>query len=171
MRKVILYIAMSLDGYIARENDAIDFLGGQTNSEVDYGFEAFLDSVDTLIMGAKTYHEIHEVISPNVWPYPNQEVFVFSNSYLGRTEHFEFISGDIAEFISKQSHKLGKDTWIIGGRSVIEPLITKDLIDRYVITIMPILIGSGKRLFSEYPNDILDITLVQKSIRYGDVDL
>ena len=41
MRKVILYIAMSLDGYIARENDAIDFLGGQTNSEVDYGFEAF----------------------------------------------------------------------------------------------------------------------------------
>lgn len=155
MRKVILYIAMSLDGYISRENDAIDFLGGQTNIEVDYGFDAFLDSVDTLIMGSKTYKEITEKISIDIWLYPNKEVFVFSNQFVGRTEHVKFVQGDLLDFVEKLKHQSGKDIWIIGGRGVIDPLIKHNAIDRYVITVMPILIGSGKKLFTEFESDIL----------------
>ncbi len=153
MRKVILYIACSLDGYIARNNDAIDFLGGHTAEVVDYGYDAFLSTVDTLILGSKTYLELIHHLAIDAWPYPSKTVYVFSKRLKGKNEEVSFVDGDVVTFVDQLKQQEGKDIWIVGGRGVIEPLLKSKRIDRFVITIMPILIGSGKPLFSILDSD------------------
>lgn len=155
MRKVILYIACSLDGYISRTNDAIDFLGGHTNEEVDYGYDQFLSTVDTLILGSQTYLEMINHIAVNAWPYTGKTVYVFSTRLKGKNEEVTFVEGDVVQFVESLKQKDGKDIWIIGGRGVIDPLIQANVIDRYIITFIPSLIGSGKRLFPNMDADLL----------------
>lgn len=153
MRKVILYIACSLDGYISRENDSIDFLAGHTNEEVDYGYEQFLATVDTLILGSQTYLELINHLSIGAWPYTGKTVYVFSSRFKGQNEEVTFVEGDVVSFVEELKHKEGKDIWIVGGRGVIDPLVKSKMIDRFVITFIPNIIGKGKRLFSLIDSD------------------
>lgn len=155
MRKVILYIACSLDGYISRDNDSIDFLAGQTNEIVDYGYDQFLASVDTLILGSKTYSELINHIFVGVWPYVGKKVYVFSNRLKGSNEEVIFVDGDVVQFVESLKQTEGSDIWVVGGRGVIDPLLKAKAIDRYIITLMPNIIGSGKRLFPQLDSDTL----------------
>lgn len=154
MRPVILYIAASLDGYIARDNDAIDFLSGHTDAEVDYGYDQFLSTIDTVILGSRTYIELIQHLSMGAWPYADKKSYVFSNRLSGENEEVEFVKGDVVEFVKTLKKTEGQGIWIVGGRGVIDPLIEANLIDRYVITFVPYIIGSGKRLFSTMETQI-----------------
>lgn len=152
MRKVILFIAMSLDGYIADRYGKVDWLAGQDRQKdtVDT-FEEFVKNIDTVIMGWKTYHQIITELSPEHWVYPNLKSYVVTHQQVTSTQKIIFTSEKPQDIVSKLKQKQGKDIWICGGSQMIHPLLKSQLIDEYYITAIPILLGSGIRLFqSEY---------------------
>lgn len=152
MRKVILFIAMSLDGYIADQYGKVDWLAGQDRQKdtVDT-FEEFVKNIDTVIMGWKTYHQIITELSTEHWVYPNLKSYVVTHQQVTSTQNIIFTSEKPQDIVSKLKQKQGKDIWICGGSQMIQPLLKSQLIDEYYITVIPILLGSGIRLFqSEY---------------------
>ncbi|MFH5811267.1 dihydrofolate reductase family protein [Companilactobacillus sp. FL22-1] len=155
-RKVILYIAETLDGYIAEKDGTIDFL---TNSDfssgdtADHEYEKLVKHIDTVVMGRHTYSQIVNELSPNDYPYGNFENYILTTHPTEGIDNIHFIHDDVSdlvEMLKQQPSK--KDIWIIGGSSIIAPLVNKDLIDVYEICIVPIVLGSGIPLFSEKTN-------------------
>lgn len=152
MRKVILFIAMSLDRYIADQYGKVDWLAGldRQKDTIDT-FEEFVKNIDTVIMGWKTYHQIITELSPEHWVYPNLKSYVVTHQQVTSTHNIIFTSEKPQDIVSKLKQKQGKDIWICGGSQMIQPLLKSQLIDEYYITVIPILLGSGIRLFqSEY---------------------
>ena len=146
-RKVVLYIAQSLDGYIARENDDISWLSIVEREGEDYGYEDFVQNVDTVFMGRKAYEK---VLSFGIeFPHKGRTCYVFSKSLKGSDENVRFFSGDIEELIAKIKMEEGGDIFIDGGAEAVREFRDHDLIDEYIISIIPILLGKGKRLFKE----------------------
>jgi dihydrofolate reductase len=141
MRKVILFIAQSLDGYIARPDGNIDWLF----TDQDYGYREFFSRVDTVVMGRKTY-EVSQ--SFGEYPYAGKAGYVFSRSRSGQQdERVQFISTGPAELIAGLKSKPGKNIWLVGGSEVIKDFLRNDLIDEYVISVHPVILGSGIPLF------------------------
>jgi dihydrofolate reductase len=141
MRPVILFIATSLDGYIARMDGRIDWLF----TDQDYGFREFFSGVDTVVMGRKTY-EVS--LSFGEYPYPGRSGYVYSRTRNGqRDEQVQFISTAPAEFIAGLRKKPGKKIWLVGGSELIQDFVQADLIDEYVISIHPLILGAGIPLF------------------------
>lgn len=146
-RNVVLYIAMSLDGYIARKNEDVSWLEGD-GSEVnaDFGYEAFYSTIDTVIMGRKTYDQI---LTFGDYPYKGTRGYVYTSKEEKSTENVTFTSEDPQSLISRLKEEEGKDIWLIGGAQLIDDFIKKGLIDAYVITIIPTILGSGISLFRD----------------------
>ena len=143
-RKVILYIAMSLDGYIAGEGDNLDFLSTIDSPGEDYGYFTFIHQIDTLIWGRKTYDM---VLSFGVdFPHPGKKVYVISKSRQGSDEHVEYVS-DLPSLITKLKKEEGKHIYCDGGGEIVLELLKHSLIDEMIISIIPHLLGGGKRLF------------------------
>jgi dihydrofolate reductase len=145
--KVVLYIATSLDGYIARDNGDIDWLSIVQTPGEDYGYNQFIKSVDTVIMGRKTYEK---VVSFGIgFPHRNKSCYVLTRS--GRTgdENVEFYSGDVESLIQDIRRKRDGNIFVDGGAEIIHEFMLKDLIDVFVISVVPVLLGSGIRLFRE----------------------
>ena len=141
MRPLILFIATSLDGYIARMDGRIDWLF----ADQDYGFREFFSGVDTVVMGRKTYETS---LSFGEYPYPGRAGYVFSRTRSGeRDEHAHFISTGPAEFLAGLQQKPGKAIWLVGGSELAQAFAQADLIDEYVISIHPVILGSGIPLF------------------------
>ncbi len=141
MRKVILFIASSLDGFIARKSGKIDWLF----TDQDYGYSDFLKTIGVVIMGRKTYEQ---ALTFGEYPYKGVEGYVFSRTRAGaKDENVAFVSGDIASFVKALKAKPGKDIWLIGGAGVIQPFLERDLIDEFSISIHPIMLGDGIPLF------------------------
>ncbi|MCX9012182.1 MAG: dihydrofolate reductase family protein [Candidatus Methanoperedens sp.] len=141
MRKVVLFIASSLDGYIARTSGDVDWLF----TDQDYGYADFLAGVDTVIMGRRTYEQ---ALSFGEYPYKGKQGFVFSRTRKEkRDEHVAFISGGIASFIEGLKKSTGKNIWLVGGSEVIHSCMSHDLIDEFVISVHPIILGDGIPLF------------------------
>jgi len=137
MRKIILFIASSLDGYIARESGEIDWLF----TDQDYGYTEFYAQIDTLIMGNKTYQQ---VLSFGEYPYKDKEVFVFSRTQSGATDNkVKFINNDWVNFIKtlRQSH--GRNIWLVGGAQLIHFFLQHGFIDELILSIHPIILGNG----------------------------
>lgn len=153
MSNVILYIATSLDGFIARPNGNIDWLTSVPNPATggDYGYAELLDSISTTIMGRKTYDE---VIGFGIeWPYTGLDTFVVTTN-----KHFEIKSPDtypltenLKAFVTDLKQKADKDIWLVGGGQLITTFINIGLLDRMIITIIPKLIGEGIPLFASKP--------------------
>ena len=78
-RKVIIYISMSLDGYIADKNGSVDWLAEQSSTQYDYGYSAFLKTIDTILMGKKTYDQIITELSAHTWPYAGKKCYFFTH--------------------------------------------------------------------------------------------
>ncbi|MED1741366.1 dihydrofolate reductase family protein [Bacillus swezeyi] len=144
-RKLTFYGAISVDGYIARENHSLDWLIG-TEGEEDTGYSDFYESVDTILMGRKTYDQIL-ILSPQEFPYQDKQCYVFSRTLTGSTEYVNFINGDIADFSKSLKGKEGKRIWVVGGGEVLHPLLQEKLVDEFVIQIAPSIIGRGIPLF------------------------
>lgn len=146
MKKVKLYIAASIDGYIARPDGDLEWLTGFPNpSKTDYGYQDFLASVDTVIMGNRTYHDI--LCMDMLWPYKDKETYVVTHHSQETKENIRFISENVVETISELRKKDGKDIWLVGGGQLVSLLLREDLIDEMQITYIPIILGDGIPLF------------------------
>jgi dihydrofolate reductase len=141
--KLVFYGAISLDGYLARENHSLDWLFG-TEGEEETGYQEFYDSVDIILMGRSTYDQI-AILSPEKFPYEGKPCYVFSRTMTGSNEHVTFINEDIAGFTQSLKEQEGKRIWIVGGGEVLQHLLS--LVDEFIIQIAPIIIGKGIPLF------------------------
>ena len=148
MRKVILYIAASIDGFIARENGEIDWLENP-NYHIEgesFGYDEFYDSIDTTLMGNQTYRQVLGFDVP--FPYPDKTNYVFSRSKSGHDEHVQFINSDIPDLIAALKKEEGRDIWLVGGSQINGPLLSQGLIDKIILTLIPVTLGTGIPLFS-----------------------
>ncbi|MEI4768067.1 dihydrofolate reductase family protein [Psychrobacillus sp. FJAT-51614] len=156
-RNVLFYGAISLDGYIARENHSLDWLIG-TEGEEDTGFSEFYETVDTILMGRNTYEQIL-ILSPKEFPYKNKNCYVFSRSLSISNNDVKFINEDIIGFTQSLKEQEGKRIWLVGGGEVLQPLLKANIIDEFIIQIAPSIIGRGIPLFVP-GNYGKDLTLV-----------
>jgi dihydrofolate reductase len=141
MRKVVLFIATSLDGYIADTSGGVDWLF----TDQDYGYTVFLETIDSVIMGRTTYEQI---LSFGEYPYSSKTGFVFSETRSGdRDENVEFVSGDVKSFVENLRQSPGKDIWLIGGGKLVRSFVQENLIDMFIIYVHPIILGAGISLF------------------------
>ncbi|MFN6563499.1 MAG: dihydrofolate reductase family protein [Nostoc sp. ChiSLP01] len=143
--KVTLYIATSLDGYIARNNGGIDWLSIVETQEEDYGYAAFYHSIDAIVLGSKTY-ELG--LSFEQWPYPDKKSFVFTQRNLKcDREDVVFVSDTVTHALENIKTEGFKNIWLVGGGALINSFLSHSLIDEYIISIIPIILGDGIRLF------------------------
>lgn len=148
MRKVVLNLAVSLDGFIARKNDSVDWLDNLDTGTNDLGFSTFLDRIDTLIMGRKSY-DVTLKLGNGVWPFENKKSLVFTRQQIADKKNIIFTNEDPIITIKNLRKQEGKDIWLFGGGSFIKMMKEADLIDEYIITTIPIFIGNGIKLFEE----------------------
>lgn len=148
MRRIILYIATSIDGYIATPDGGVEWLNEVPNpTNEDHGYNVLLDSIDTVLMGGRTYHEI---IGFGVqWPYKSKVTYVVSrrNSNVTPKEDVHFITEDIVSKISELKNEAGKDIWLVGGGELTTILLNANLIDEMRLCVAPIILGQGIPLF------------------------
>ena len=151
MRKLILYIACSLDGKIAKPDGDLQWLESIPKpEESDYGYQDLLDSVDTVLMGYKTF-EIMEGFDME-FPYKEKLNYVFTHDHEKPSNPYvKLISGDIPEFVKNLKQSYGKDIWLIGGSQINTILFNAELIDEMIIFVMPVVIGDGIPLFDRTP--------------------
>lgn len=146
MRKIILFIASSLEGYIARKNGEIDWLF----TDQDYGYNEFFQDVDTVLMGNRTYQQI---LGFGDYPYPGKQSFVFSQIRQGhKDKNVEFIGNNWLNFVDSLRHNRGKNIWLVGGGKTIHNFLLHDLIDEIILSIHPLILGEGIPLIISDPN-------------------
>ena len=171
MRKIVLFIAMSLDGYIADMDGKVDWLAGQdSNVEGDDSYADFINSVDTVIMGWTTYHQIVTDLSPGEWVYDNLQSYVITHKGYPSENNITFVSESPCMLVNSLKQKNGKDIWICGGANLVQQLVNQDFIDRYHITIIPTLLGSGVRLFKNAEHEV-KLRLLDARSYNGMIDL
>lgn len=157
MPEVILYIAVSVDGYIASSDGAVDWLdaiwepGDSTDDNPspagDYGYADFVAGVGVVLMGRVTYEQI---LSFGVdYPYPGTAGYVFSRSRAGeRDEHAQFVDGmDLPGLVAQLKGEQDKNIWLVGGGQLVREFLRRDLIDRMELFILPVVLGAGIPLF------------------------
>jgi len=149
MRKVILYIATSADGFIASSNGDIDWLNDPRYDleGEDFGYYEMYNSIDTTLMGNNTYQQVRGFDVP--FPYPEKLNYVFSSALSGKDENVHFINEDVAQFVKSLKAQPGKDIWLIGGSQINSILIKTGLIDQLIFTTIPVLLGNGIPLFNQ----------------------
>lgn len=144
-RRVVLYIAASLDGYIAREDGSVDWLDPM-DKQADENYRNFLGRIDTIIMGNRTYEQTKE-LAPD-FPYKEQRCYVFSRKRDGERERFvEFVNPVIPAFLEELRSQAGKGIWLMGGAEVLDAFLRERAVDELIITVIPLLLGSGISLF------------------------
>ncbi len=141
--KISVYIAMSIDGYIARKDGNLDFLDRVGGFDEDYGFQKLLGSIDALIIGRKTY----EVATTVPDPYPGKRVVVLSNSLNSVRKDMELYCGNLAALLTKL-HKEGiKHIWVDGGVTISQ-FLDLQMVDSMTLSLIPVILGSGIPLFN-----------------------
>jgi len=163
MRKVILYIATSMDGFIADKFGNVNWIKGQDESyESDYGYSDFMKNIDTVILGYNTYKQITEELSPNEWVYEELQSYVFTKKEIPDKKNIKFKNENISSFITELKKQNGKNIWICGGSDILNQLVKDNVIDEYQITTIPIILGNGIKLFQA--NNITIQLKLEKSI-------
>ena len=155
-RNLVLFIASSLDGYIATKDDSLEWLFN-VEGEGDNGFTEFYETVDTILLGKRTYDWIMEHETEE-YPYKNKECYVFTRSSIEDTDNVKFINEDVTKFVNKLKKQDGKNIWIVGGGELLHSFFEEKLIDEIIVTIAPTILGNGIPLFKEGDYQ-LDLTL------------
>ena len=149
-RKVIVFIATSLDGYIATQDDNLEwFLSSEGNG--DNGYESFYNTVDTILLGRKTYDWILREVGKDHFPYRGKRCCVFTSTPAEKLDSVEFISENVVSFTQRLRLEEGGNIWVVGGGKLIRGLRENHMIDEWIVTIAPTLLGNGIPHF--YPND------------------
>ena len=158
VRKILLkatvYIATTLDGFIARENGDIDWLPTEADSGEDYGYAAFMQTVDALIMGRNTFEK---VLTFGDWPYSKKPVVVLSSQTVGIPAHLadsvEWMTGATPDIVARLAARGYRHLYIDGGVTV-QRFLEAGLIHRLIISRIPVLIGRGIPLFGPLRQDV-----------------
>lgn len=166
--KCSVFIATSLDGFIARSDGSIDWLE-HANRAVpegeDCGYAAFITSVDTLVMGRRTFEL---ALTFPKWPYESTPVVVLSRNRVlvppALSRSVSASNESVQALVSRLSSEGAGHLYIDGGQTI-QGFLTEQLIDEITITVVPVLIGSGRTLFGPLPHDV---HLVQQSTRVYD---
>lgn len=146
-RKTIVYIASSLDGFIADENGSVAWLDeASANISDDLGYERLLKRCDTALMGYTTYEQIVHQLSQDAWPYPMLKCFVATSKTMQDKDGISFIS-DVKTWLIEQTKRGGKDIWIVGGAKLIRSLMEWNAIDEFELWIAPVKLHKGIFLF------------------------
>lgn len=153
--KITVYIATSIDGYIARKDGSLDWLDRVGGFDEDYGFQKLIDSIDAVILGRNTY-EVAATVQD--WPYKGKRIVVLSNSLQTVREETELFRGDITQLVA-QLHQDGiKHIWIDGGVTISQ-FLDLQMVDCMTLSIIPVILGGGMPLFNPIGKE-LDCHLV-----------
>ena len=151
-----VFIATSLDGFIAREDGGIDWLDGDPTADAgeDYGFHAFFDTVDALVMGRNSWAIVERFPG---WPYGDKRVVVLTTRGIEVREDLrdkvEQMSGTPREILARLGASGARHVYVDGGKTV-QAFLAEGLVQRMIITRIPVLIGSGIPLFGDLPHDV-----------------
>lgn len=145
-RKIIVYLATSADGFIARKDGAVDWLD-RPSPKGDYGIVKFFNSIDTIIMGRKTYDVAVRFVKEGK-PIPSMgevKQYVFSRRQPPKKilPGFEFVNEPIKKFAKRLRAQKGKDIWMMGGAAIIGSFLDADAIDEFIVHVIPTFIGEG----------------------------
>lgn len=146
-RKVVLYISMSLDGYIAGKDNELDFLSMVQKEGEDYDYNDFVKSVDTVIIGRKTFDKVIEMGFE--YPHKDKNVYILTKTTKAPIGTFQFYTGDLTQLVNRLKNQVGKNIYCDGGSEIANELMRANLIDEYIISIIPILLGNGIKLFKD----------------------
>lgn len=149
MRKLSLFIATSLDGYIAKPDDDISFLKLVEKDGEDYGYARFSDTIDTLIVGRKTYDYVLKEIGSSHYDNGQRDIYVITRNQRPGVGRTTFYTGSLTELVNRLKAEKGKNIYCDGGAEVINELLKQDLIDEFIISVIPVLLGDGTRLFKD----------------------
>lgn len=153
MSKIQLYIAASIDGFIAREDGGLDWLELPNPSKVDYGYAQFLSGIDTVVTGRKTYQE---VLGFGVeWPYKGCKTYVVTSSAdleLPTPDTFSMPLPD-AEAVRKLRGQSQKNIWLLGGGQLVTHFLNLGELDEIILCMIPVILGKGIRLFPGEPRE------------------
>jgi dihydrofolate reductase len=140
VRKVIVYIATSVDGYIARPDGDVAWLD-RPMPKGNYGMGAFYKSIDTVLMGRKTYDLALKFGQES---YPGKKNYIFSRArHKSRVSNVEFVNEAVGDFMRRLRSVKGKNIWLVGGGELIGALLDEGQIDEFIIHVIPIFIGEG----------------------------
>ena len=171
MGKLVLYLAVSVDGYLADEQGGVGWLGGDGSEPENFGsYPAFYETVEVILMGWSTYHQIVTALSPDSWPYEGRPCYVVTHRSKPDREGITFWNRPITELAGKLKEEHKGNIWICGGASVAGQLLKEDCIDQLWISIIPTVLGKGVRLFPELSQE-LPLKLVGTERYNGIVDL
>jgi len=146
-RKLILYISMSVDGFIATNDDDISWLSLVEKEGEDYGYYQFADTIDTYIVGKKTYDVVRSLCG-GVFPLSEKyKCYVITRTEKESENGVTFYTGDLEKLIDQLKNKEGKSIYCDGGGQIVKLLMERNIIDEYIISVIPIILGNGKRLF------------------------
>lgn len=141
---VYFYGCVTLDGYLAAKDHSLHWLH-QTGTAEETGYEAFYAQMDVTLMGRRTFREVEKLGNP-AEVYPTTENYVFTHQPLNR-EGFTAVRGDPAAFVKGLSRE--KNVWVIGGNTILAPLLDGDLVDHLIVQAAPVLLGEGIPLFTQ----------------------
>ncbi len=144
MRKLVLSVAVSLDGFIEGPNGEYDWCIPPSPAD----WKAFLDNIDTIFVGRKTY-EMAQQMQGGPAGFPKFKEYVFSTTLSKVKEGTTLISSNVKAEVEKIKNADGKDIWLFGGASLTNSLLNLGLIDELQLGVCPIILGKGKPLFSD----------------------
>ncbi len=156
MRKVKIYLAVSLDGYVAQKDGGVSFLQGD-GSDADSmgGYFDFYENVGDVIMGYNTYHQVVTELAVGNYPYKGKKSYVLTRKNIENEEEIFFVNKSVAELLGElKSNGDEGDIWINGGASIVNQVLKADMADEITISVIPTILGGGIRLFEENENEI-----------------
>lgn len=149
MRLLSIFIATSLDGYIAKPNDDLSFLKIVEKEGEDYGYAAFTSTIDTIILGRKTYDWVLREIGTSHYDNGERNVYVITRTERPSVGKTKFYTGSLTELMLQLKSEKGKNIYCDGGAEIINELLKNDLVDEFIISVIPVLLGNGTRLFKD----------------------
>lgn len=150
MRKLILQVAVSLDGYIEGPNGEYDWCF----TDQDYGMTEFMQSVDSLFIGRKSYELTQTMGEAAMAPFAHLATYVFSTTLTEVKPGATLIYKNIEEEVKRIKNNPGKDIWLFGGASLTTSLLNAGLLDEISLAVHPLMLGSGKKLISDIQNRV-----------------
>lgn len=153
---------MSLDGYIAKPNDDLSFLKLVEKEGEDYGYAEFTSKIDTIIIGRKTYDYVLNEIGASHYDNGQRDIYVITRTERPQVGRTTFYTGNITELIKQLKSENGKNIYCDGGAEVINELLKNNLLDEFIISVIPVFLGNGTRLFKDgRPEQILEFITVK----------
>ena len=146
-RRVILYIATSLDGYIAKIDDDLSFLSVVEQQGEDYGYGEFIQTVDAVIVGRRTYEKVLSM--GYSFPHTDKDAYIITRTERPSLGSVQFYTGNLKELVLKLKSEPGKNIFVDGGAEIVNELLKEALIDELIISVIPLLLGNGIRLFKD----------------------